>query len=496
MGLGHVSSGSVVNPAITADATTPTKKALLGGKTATGIASLTSDYGSSVQATVAQLAGLNTSGVQVTVPMTPEQRTQMSLIGLGISQGAMSSQLQSRWGTFVAEMAAQGGAVDPNALVQEVLRESYVQTTEDLRFYAEKVKFYNDLKKQIRDELTNARKALAQNASKKDEDAIDPPYPMTNFDGTYYGTTEMQAQALNHGGDATGLSGGGLQSYTGTPPLAPPPADGAKAKAFVTSPGGYIVTFSNNKSETSIYGADGHRMTQIWGDPHVYEDGRTNNADGLGAFAFGDNSTFILPDGTKVCLNTEQRPANSGIFVTVGVDVLSGTSHGGAGKGPDGKTRDGSISADRVAFDGAHSDSVAGSTSSGVFIVQPDNNILKSNGDGTFSQVSNMDWATYKASHSIRTEGSAVQGTDQQKAALVDGQNVSQAANTCKTKKELETYIQNLEDKLNSVGDDAQLANVDLQNVLQKQQQTLQMMSAISKMLNDTALAIIRKIGG
>jgi hypothetical protein len=45
-------------------------------------------------------------------------------------------------------------------------------------------------------------------------------------------------------------------------------------------------------------------------------------------------------------------------------------------------------------------------------------------------------------------------------------------------------------------GDDAQLANVDLQNILQKQQQSLQMMSNISKMLYDTAMAVIRKIGG
>ena len=49
---------------------------------------------------------------------------------------------------------------------------------------------------------------------------------------------------------------------------------------------------------------------------------------------------------------------------------------------------------------------------------------------------------------------------------------------------------------LNQLGDDAQLANVDLQNVLQKQQQTLQMMSNISKMLYDTAQSVIRKIGG
>jgi hypothetical protein len=60
----------------------------------------------------------------------------------------------------------------------------------------------------------------------------------------------------------------------------------------------------------------------------------------------------------------------------------------------------------------------------------------------------------------------------------------------------LEDEIQTWEDKLNSVGDDAQLANVDLQNMLQKQQQTLQMMSNISKALHDTAMAIIRKMGG
>lgn len=56
--------------------------------------------------------------------------------------------------------------------------------------------------------------------------------------------------------------------------------------------------------------------------------------------------------------------------------------------------------------------------------------------------------------------------------------------------------IKKWEEKLNSIGDDAQLANVDLQNILQKQQQTLQMMSNISKMLYDTATSVIRKMGG
>jgi hypothetical protein len=61
---------------------------------------------------------------------------------------------------------------------------------------------------------------------------------------------------------------------------------------------------------------------------------------------------------------------------------------------------------------------------------------------------------------------------------------------------EVDSHIKGFEDKLNSVGDDAQLANVDLQNILQKQQQTLQMMSNISKLVHDTAMSVIRKIGG
>ena len=49
---------------------------------------------------------------------------------------------------------------------------------------------------------------------------------------------------------------------------------------------------------------------------------------------------------------------------------------------------------------------------------------------------------------------------------------------------------------LNGVGDDAELADVDLQNELQRHQQTLRMMSNISKTLYDTALSVIRKQGG
>ena len=59
----------------------------------------------------------------------------------------------------------------------------------------------------------------------------------------------------------------------------------------------------------------------------------------------------------------------------------------------------------------------------------------------------------------------------------------------------LQNNVKEIEDRLNEIGDDAQLANIDLQNMLQKQQQVVQMISNTSKLLQDTALAVIRKIG-
>ena len=61
---------------------------------------------------------------------------------------------------------------------------------------------------------------------------------------------------------------------------------------------------------------------------------------------------------------------------------------------------------------------------------------------------------------------------------------------------ELAHEISTWEERLKNLNTTEELANVDLQNVLQKQQQTLQMMSNISKMLYDTAQSVIRKIGG
>ena len=58
-----------------------------------------------------------------------------------------------------------------------------------------------------------------------------------------------------------------------------------------------------------------------------------------------------------------------------------------------------------------------------------------------------------------------------------------------------ESQVAVMQAALTAATADAQLANIDLQNQLQKQQQTRQTLSNVSNMLHDTARAVIRKIG-
>jgi hypothetical protein len=59
---------------------------------------------------------------------------------------------------------------------------------------------------------------------------------------------------------------------------------------------------------------------------------------------------------------------------------------------------------------------------------------------------------------------------------------------------DMDEMITKLEDDLQTIGDDAQLAMLDLQNALNRQAQLMQMMSNMCKMMHDTAMAIIRNM--
>jgi hypothetical protein len=242
--------------------------------------------------------------------------------------GPMPKGLESRWSEFTGRVFLQKGAeMDINAFIQAVLREAYMENTQDLHFYAQKVKYYNAVKKNLRNKLIDLRSLLTNQAGREGTDKL-------------------------------------IEDPDVNPPV-----------------------------ETQI-------------EMRIYQ----------GVFAKGwDSKIKVSTDDVITHLNERDS-----IY-----DL----------------NQDGAVGADDVAI------AQSGESFIPQTLLTPK---LDENGQPEYVT----------------------------------------------TKDELDTYITNLEETLNGVGDDAQLANVDLQNMLQKQQQTLQMLSNIAKMLHDTAMAVIRKIGG
>ena len=82
----------------------------------------------------------------------------------------------------------------------------------------------------------------------------------------------------------------------------------------ITTPGGYEIE-PMSKFEWKITGPDG-KSTRIWGDPHVAE------SDG-GKWDFKRDSTFMLPDGTKINVTTVPWRDGS-MTVTGGLEIING----------------------------------------------------------------------------------------------------------------------------------------------------------------------------
>ena len=110
-----------------------------------------------------------------------------------------------------------------------------------------------------------------------------------------------------------------LQPYCPEPHPPPPPAEPTlkvdPETDKVTTPGGYVIEPVDQYS-WKVTGPDG-KETLVWGDPHVKE------SDG-GAWDFKDDSTFVLPDGTKI--NVDTKPLENGTTVTSSIEIVNGDS--------------------------------------------------------------------------------------------------------------------------------------------------------------------------
>ena len=194
------------------------------------------------------------------------------------------------------------------------------------------------------------------------------------------------------------------------------------------------------------------------------------------------------------------------ITVCSGSDAFQVGQIGGdaAGEGTTVEAPGSMMEGERLSVDAAVADASTDASAGVLMLVGSGDDVsaLKFNStDGQFYEVEDRSWEDYKEDHTLSTSADASTAalSAEQRAALADGGGLQALVGADKvytTKAELEAGIKDFETMLSTAGDDAQLANLDLQNVLQKQQQTLQLMSNISKMLNDTAMSIIRKIGG
>jgi len=118
------------------------------------------------------------------------------LAAMAAVAGTNPSELEGRWGEYIADMQTGSVPMDINALVQAVLRESYLETNKDLQFYAEKVRYYNDLKEGIRSELTTARQyqsSLSEYAPTESEEIYPDEYGRVKIQFPWYSSEELKS---------------------------------------------------------------------------------------------------------------------------------------------------------------------------------------------------------------------------------------------------------------------------------------------------------------
>ena len=272
-------------------------------------------------------------------------------------------------------LIVDGEAMDINSLVQAVIRESYMETNEDLQYYADKVRYYNDLKNAMREENQMSKELLAHEL-----------------------THSIQQESASGGTDPDEL--------------------------------GRI------KVQFPWMSVDSDFANEIVGD--ILRKGGTASAWEDGVAAFSEH-------GLRESVNPELQ----GIVVLCNIEI-------------DKKVQ--SINAELEMLE------------SWLEIISE----KQQNSSYDASSRLTSDTATESGAQNYDSDLDFIT----RNLSIINGQI-----------KALDTGIMILDEKLSSAGYDAQLANIDLQNSLQKIQQKLDSMSTESKMLHDTAMAVIRKIG-
>lgn len=388
-------------------------------------------------------------------------------------------------------MFAHNGSIDVNALVQWVLRESYLDVTENMRLFAEKVRHFNEQKKMIRDHLNGLRefnanftgeraKAISDMGWQEPEDsaaiqAWEMQHLMTHGNNT--GNSVMWRQAYSDSVDNCLVRADSMieeRFGVGLPPeLTTILREALESKDPVTMQNafrdvaGYVAYLGDCNVKDGKFGAgDGYDdadhidPSPSWSDyQHYLRDDVNKNRQARTNLATGDvralEAAFGLPDGIL---------GGSSSYTQIVEAAMS----------PVGDAWRNFITHDR--FDST------------------DKIMAQIREEGINGPLAQEMFGSPEAARDALYGADFMADDEQGQIRQELGMPSTIPPPGITTKEQFDAEIQKWESELSSVGDDAQLANVDLQNWLQKQQQVLQMLSNISKVTHDTAMAIIRKM--
>ena len=102
------------------------------------------------------------------IQVTPSQGEVLQKIARRLSEDEIE-EADSLWEGFVIGLVESGAPVDIDALVQWLTRSAYLESVRDLKNRADKVRFYNELKKSIRREIKRTRDFSKELASDIEE---------------------------------------------------------------------------------------------------------------------------------------------------------------------------------------------------------------------------------------------------------------------------------------------------------------------------------------
>jgi RNA polymerase-interacting CarD/CdnL/TRCF family regulator len=95
-----------------------------------------------------------TSGMPPLPPEFRQQLQQRFQAVQHVQQNPQVRQLSQTWNDLMRQLDSLPSGISVQDAISYVLRESYRETTSDLKFYAQKVQLYNTMNKALRSELS------------------------------------------------------------------------------------------------------------------------------------------------------------------------------------------------------------------------------------------------------------------------------------------------------------------------------------------------------